>query len=312
MRWRVLAWLASLFSCATPAMAAQAVSGGSNTSRDQVLVLGRLSDDPRHDYEGLKPLLDYVVARMGDVGIVEGRILMARDTPQMAGYLRRQRVDWVTDTAATAVEYRRRGVAEAVLAAHRGGVAGYRSVVFTWRGSGIASMADLKGRSIAFQNRTSTSGFVLPAAGLLRSGLELEVLLSPSDQPHPDNVGYVFADKVDNLAVWVQKHIVGAGAFSNLDWEGLERLPSGFRDQLQILHEGDQVPRGLELVARGLAPHVKARLVQVLLEAGNDPQAREPLHHYFGVTRFVPIDATMRRDLDRIEADVELVRQRLE
>ena len=92
--------------------AAQAVSVGSNLSRDQVLVLGRLSDDPGHDYEGLKPLLDYVVARMGDVGIVEGRILMARDASQMAGYLRRRRVDWVTDTAVTAVEYRRRGVAE--------------------------------------------------------------------------------------------------------------------------------------------------------------------------------------------------------
>lgn len=312
MRWRVLAWLAALLPCTTPALAAQSVSAGSNTARDQVLVLGRLSDDPRHDYEGLKPLLDYVVARMGDVGIVEGRILMARDAAQMAGYLRRRRVDWVTDTAVTAVEYRRRGVAEAVLAAHRGGVAGYHGVIFTWRGSGINSLADLRGRSIAFQTRSSTTGFVLPAARLLRSGLELEVLLSPSDRPHPDNVGYVFADKADNQAVWVQKHIVGAGAFSNLDWENLSRLPSAFRDQMRILYEGDEAPRGLELVARGLAPHVKARLVQVLLEAADDPEARDPLHRYFGVSRFVPIDAAMQRDLDRIEADVELVRQRLE
>ena len=56
---------------------------------DRVLVLGRISDDPKAHYEQLKPLLDYVVPRMADVGIREGRILMARDAQQMASYLRR-------------------------------------------------------------------------------------------------------------------------------------------------------------------------------------------------------------------------------
>ena len=66
-----------------------------------VLVLGRISDDPKAHYEQLKPLLDYVVPRMADVGIREGRILMARDAQQMNSYLRRGRVDWVTETAGT-------------------------------------------------------------------------------------------------------------------------------------------------------------------------------------------------------------------
>jgi len=63
-----------------------------------VLVLGRLSDDPKSHYEQLKPLLDYVIPRMRDVGIVEGRILMAKDMQQMASYLRRGRGDWGTET----------------------------------------------------------------------------------------------------------------------------------------------------------------------------------------------------------------------
>lgn len=49
-----------------------------------VLVLGRISDDPKSHYDQLKPLLDYVVPRMRDVGIVEGRILMAKDAQQMS------------------------------------------------------------------------------------------------------------------------------------------------------------------------------------------------------------------------------------
>ena len=68
-----------------------------------VLVLGRLSDDPKSHYEQLKPLLDYVVPRLRDVGIVEGRILMAKDVQQMSSYLRRGRVDWVTETSGAIV-----------------------------------------------------------------------------------------------------------------------------------------------------------------------------------------------------------------
>ena len=38
------------------------------------LVLGRVSDDPKAHYERLRPLLDYVVAHMADLGIREGRL----------------------------------------------------------------------------------------------------------------------------------------------------------------------------------------------------------------------------------------------
>ncbi len=280
--------------------------------REQTLVLSRLSDDPQRDIQGLRPLLDYVVARMGDVGIVEGRILMARNAAQMIGFLRHHRVDWVTETAATAAEFRHRTNAEVVLVADRGGQANYHSVLFTWRGSGIATVADLNGRSIAFQNPTSTSGFVLPTAHMLRAGLELEMLLSPFDKPDVQHVGYTFADTEANIVIWVQKRIVDAGAFSDLDWNALDHMPAGFRDGLVIIDQTAPAPRGLELVAAGLNPKIKARLVQVLRDAGDDPQAREALRSYFGVTHFTPLDAALRRELDRIQDDTELVRRELE
>ena len=75
-----------------------------------ILVLGRISDDPKTHYEQLKPLLDYVVPRMAAVGIREGRVLMARDAQQITSYLRRGQVDWVTETAGTAMLMQLRGV----------------------------------------------------------------------------------------------------------------------------------------------------------------------------------------------------------
>ena len=95
--WFSLA-LAEIGAALLSSVIAPAGAGGDG----RVLVLGRISDDPKAHYEQLKPLLDYVVPRMREVGITEGRILMARDAQLMSSYLRRDRVDWVTETASTA------------------------------------------------------------------------------------------------------------------------------------------------------------------------------------------------------------------
>ncbi|MCX7555528.1 phosphate/phosphite/phosphonate ABC transporter substrate-binding protein [Xanthomonadaceae bacterium JHOS43] len=284
---------------------------GESASR-QVLVLGRVSDDPKRHAEALQPMLDYVVPRLRQVGIREGRILMARDSLQMQSYLRRQRVDWVSDTAVMAVEYRRRVGAELLLVTERGGGLDYHTVFFTWRGSGITSLQDLKGRGIAFQNPYSTSSYVMPAAEMLRAGLELDVLLSPLDRAAPGRVGYVFARSESNVSTWVQKRLLDAGAFSSLDWERLgKRLPQAQAD-MEIFHETASVSRAIEVIAPDLDPRVREQLRKVLLEADKDPAAHEALGRFFDTRRFVPLDAHTERGLNRLRADLDLVRERLE
>lgn len=278
----------------------------------QILVLGRVSDDPKNHADALQPMLDYVVPRMRSVGIREGRVLMARDATQMQSYLRRHRVDWVSDTAVMAVEYQRRVGADLLLATERGGGLYYHTVFFTWRDSGITSVSDLKGRSIAFQNAYSTSSYVVPAAELLRAGLGLDVLLSPLDRPATGRVGYLFARSEGNVATWVQKRLVDAGAFSNLDWQQMSQLSPRFRDDLHVFHETHDAPRAIELVSPSLDPKVRERLREVLLAAGDDPAASDALKQFFGTRRFVPLDARVKSGLTSLREDLDLVRERME
>src|SRR5690606_18753530 len=129
-------------------------------------------------YEQLKPLLDYVVPRMRDVGIVEGRILMAKDLQQMASYLRRGRGGWVTETSGTAMALRQRSGAEPLLLTERNGVARYHSVFFVRRDSPVNTLEDLKGRTLAMQSAWSTSSYLVPAMELLARGIRPEILLT--------------------------------------------------------------------------------------------------------------------------------------
>lgn len=281
-------------------------------SGQEVLVLGRISDDPKQHYEAMRPLLDYVVPRMRNVGIREGRILMARDAQQMLSYLRRHRVDWLTETPAMAVAWRERAGAQILLSTERGGGRSYHTVFFVRRDSGIASIRELAGRSIAFQNPYSTSSYVAPAAALLEAGLSLDLLLSPMDRPQPNSVGYVFARSEANISTWVHKRLVDVGAFANLDWNDLSRLPQSFRDDLVVIHETEPFPRAVEVVRPGMDARIQARLREVLLAAAEDSEAREPLLRFFGTNRFVPLDAESEAALMRLSTAVHRVRERLE
>ena len=293
--FRRLLWgvLLAVVAIAVPAQA---------TEPRNVLVLGRISDDPKTHYEQLKPLLDYVVARMGDVGITEGRVLMARDIPQMQSYLRRGRVDWVTETASGATLLEARAGAVPLLLTERHGVSRYHTVYFARRDSGIASMEDLRGRSIVFQNRQSTSAYFVPAAELLARGMHLEILLSPRDEPEPGSVGYLFARSELNLSSWVHKRLVDAGALSNLDWDSDRHVPTSFKRDFVVFRETTPFPRAMEVVRGDLDARVSARLREVLIEASADPAARDALRGFFRTTAFLPIDAATRAELDVLRA----------
>src|SRR3546814_21063287 len=114
----------------------------SDLDDDNVLVLGRISDNPKAHYEQLKPLLDYVVPRMRDVGIPEGPILMARDAQQMASYLRRGRVDCVTAPAGTAMPPQQQTGPVHILITQRHGLHRYPPVYFAPRYSKHGSTQD--------------------------------------------------------------------------------------------------------------------------------------------------------------------------
>lgn len=277
-----------------------------------VLVLGRISDDPKAHYEQLKPLLDYVVPRMADVGIREGRVLMARDVQQMASYLRRGRVDWVTETAGTGLLLEQRAKARIFLLTERDGVSQYNTVFFARRDGQVATLEGLLGHSIAFQSPASTSAYFLPAAELVGRGMPLDILLSPMERPDAESVGYLFARSELNISTWVHKRLVDVGVMSNMDWNNPERVPASYRRDLKIIYQSPPYPRALEMVRGDLDGRVEARLREVLLQAANDPDARDALLQFFKTTRFLPVDNTSRQALDRIREGVLRVHAEVE
>ena len=277
-----------------------------------VLVLGAVSDDPAADYGRLKPLLDYTVARLAGAGIREGRILMARDARQMASYLRRGRVDWVTGSAATGMRLQMLAGAQPLLVGERNGASRSRTLVFVRRDASVRRLDDLRGRSIAFADGSSTGAYYIPALQLLEHRLPLQLLASPLDRPGAGAVGYVFARSQANIAAWVHRGLVDAGTASDVDWDNPQAMPPALRAGFVVIDRSQEYPRALEVVRGDLAPALRERLRAVLLEAAADPDAREALLEYAGTTRFLPVDADAAAGLRHIGEGVARVRAEVE
>lgn len=281
-------------------------------AQSDVLVLGRVSDNPAAHYDRLKPLLDYMVERMGDLGIREGRVLMAPDAAAMASYLRQGQVDWVTETAGAALGLIERGGAEPLALSWRGGEQRYYSVFVTRRDSGIDSLDDLAGHTIGFQHPNSTSAYLVPAGELLQRELSLAGLLSPLDEPPPNRIGYAFTGDEANSVAWVHQRLVDIAAISNQDFEDLVRPVPDYRQDLHIIGRSLDYPRALELVRSDLPEPIRQRLLQLLLEAGEEQAAGAALANFFRTDRFTPFTPEVARQLDALGPMVARVRRELQ
>lgn len=279
---------------------------------ETVLTLGRISDDPKNHYVQLKPLLDYIVPRMKEVGISEGRILMARDLRQMANHLRHQRVDWVTETPGMAIHLEASTGATPLVLTERSGVREYRSFIIVRRDSGIRMIGDLVGHSIAFEHVASTSAYLVPAMELIARGLVLQPMTALGDAPTAGATGYLFARSEANIAIWVDKGLIASGAISNLGWDNNRLVPDAVRSRLAVIHESEPLPRALELVRKGINPRISERLRQLLLDAAADPDAAPALRSFFNTTAFLPIDAQVEQRLQSLRAGMARVRAEVE
>ncbi len=283
-----------------------------NGSEGRTLVIGKVSSNPKKHYRYLKPMADYMVERMGDLGYTDSDVLMAKDFKQLARYMRQGKVDWVTESPFPSARLHRDAGAEYIARKWKKGVAEYHTVLFARKDSGISSIEDLKGKVIAFQDRDSSTACYLPAGMILDKGIEMVEMGSPRDQPGPDQVGYIFADEEINQSTWVQKGIVAAGAFSSTDWTEDDRNPPAFREELAVFDRSDSIPRAVELVRSDLPVEVKDRLTEILMVIHNDETAKGILHSYQKANKFDRMDDQIRAELEYIERLIDLVDDNLD
>ena len=254
--------------------------------RKSTLVIGKVTQNPRKHHPRLKYIADYAVSQMKDLGITQADVLFAKNNQEMVDYLNQGKIDWITETLYSALMFCQEAEAEILARRWKGGVRDYHTVIFTRNDSTINSIKDLKGKKITFEDPGSTSSYFVPISELTKNGFELIELKGPRSKSPEKKVGYVYSGSDLNTTTWVYKGLTDAGAISNLNWENPEDCPHAFKKNLKIIHRSKPYPRALELIRKNITPEIKQRLKEVLLNARNDPRAKDALRAYDKTTDF--------------------------
>lgn len=249
----------------------------------RVLVVGSVGDNAPEEIEEFLPLVRLLAARLAAQGVTAGQVRVARDEREMGGYLKRAQVDLYIDSPIPVVIAQGIAGGDIPLRRWKDGVAEYRSLVVVPRHSGTNTLADLRGRLLAFEEPFSSSGYLLPQADLQAQGLTLAHKSAVKDPVAVGEVGYVFSGDEENTLVWVMRGRVAAGALGDAQYRHLEPVHGG---RLRVLYRTPPIPRHLVLFRQGLEPALAQSIRAELLRLHEDPQGREVLRHFSNTARF--------------------------
>jgi phosphonate transport system substrate-binding protein len=249
-----------------------------------VLTIGSLSLSPGREHEVVQPFADYLAARLRPVGIGHGRVVVVESMRGMVEELAAGRIDLYIDSPFPVAFVAEHGSGLKVLLRRwKRGAGAYRSLIFARADSGIGTLADLRGRMIAFGEPFSTTGYLLPKTALVAAGLQVASYQDPAAAVPKDRVGYVFSNDAESTVFWVLKGKVSAGA-GNEDY--FAEMAGERIDELRVIARTPSLPRNLVCARRGLDPAVEAAIVDVLLAMAGDEEGRVVLAAYEGTARF--------------------------
>lgn len=281
---------------------AQADATGGNDP-EATITLGDVSDDPIKKIKRYQPFAQYLASQLEEVEIKAGSVKVAPDIETMAQLMADGDVDVYFDSPFPAMMVSDLSGAKPILRRWKKGVGSYHTVIFARADSDVETLEDLKGQIIAFDDRVSTSGYMLPLAYLKEAGLETSELDSITEFPEDDKVGYVFSQNDDSSIQWVLSSRVGAAAIGSADFSN---LPKKTRDQLRILAETESVPRQLVMVSPTLTQQQVIAIKAVLLAADQGKDSQQVLEQFENTAKFDELPGGLEESFARMHELYEL------
>ncbi len=155
----------------------------------------------------------------------------------------------------------------------------YWASIVTYPGSGIKTVAEIKGHSFAFSDPASTSGHLFPAYGLRKAGLD------------PDkDVRAIYAGSHTSSFEALYNHKVDAGELNSEQLESAKQRGHYKDGDLVFLWKSDPIPTDPFAVRGDLPPDLKKRVIEVLqhLDLSTLDPADRKIMVGAGITGLVP------------------------
>jgi len=190
-----------------PALLLVSVAAPAAAAPESLRISAIPDESPTELIRKFRPLTDYLSKEVG----IPVKFIPLVDYAATVEALAAGKVDLVWYGGFTHVQARLRTKNRAIPLVMRRRDLAFRSKFITYKGSGIKSLRDLKGKTLAFGSVSSTSGHLMPRYFLKQAGII----------PERDLKKFSFSGAHDATAKWVEAGKVEAGALNEAVWEKL-------------------------------------------------------------------------------------------
>ncbi|WP_213953690.1 MULTISPECIES: phosphate/phosphite/phosphonate ABC transporter substrate-binding protein [unclassified Variovorax] len=150
----------------------------------------------------------------------------------------------------------------------------YYSQIVAHKDTGIKTIKDLKGKTFAFVDPSSTSGHLFPKAGLIKAGFN----------PDTDFGRVIFSGSHDSSAIAVENKKVDAAAIADRILDAAIAKGLAKREDLVEVWRSDPIPESPTVWRKNLSPDLKSRVQAAFLEVKDIPWSDQGLLNGFHPT----------------------------
>lgn len=246
----------------------------------------RMGFTPVESGATMQQITEPVVAAMSRAIGMKVVTFVAADYVGTVEAMRAQKIDAAMLSPAAMVLARKKAGAKPILMTRYKGKTSYYAVIFTRTDSPVRKLQDLKGRTFAFVDPGSTSGYVIPQLMLQKAGVK-------SDR---DFRGILNAGTHDAVLQAVLHGQAEAGASFQKE-KGVWPLADSLKNpaelkKLRVVAYSDPIPdQGIAVNPR-LDPALQKKVAAFFLGLSATPEGRKMIAKFYQVDAFVPAAET--------------------
>jgi len=250
----------TLLSCTTALLTAHLLGANLVGHAATPLTVGLIpSEDSRAMIANSQAMMDMLETALG----MPVKPFVAADYNGVIEALRSKRLDvaylgpfsYVLGTTVADIE------AFAVAETKKAGRTYYHAQIIARKDNGIQTVADLKGKTFAFVDPSSTSGHLFPKAGLMQTGFD----------PDQDFARVIFSGSHDSSAVAVQNGKVDAVAIADRILDAAIAKGLARREDLIVVWQSAPIPESPTVWRKDLDPELKRRIQTAFMQVKDIP-----------------------------------------
>lgn len=245
--------------------------------------VGTISEEAVAEMRKFLPFAAYLAKELGSQGIDQGKVVIAKNIPQMAAFMKQGKVDLFIDSPFPSLAVGRLSGSRFLLRRWKKGIGEYHTVIFAKQDTNFNQLDDLKGKMIAFEEPFSSSGYMLPKMVLLQRGYKLAPKSDASEPVAAGEIGYLFSRADENTMMWVLMGKVAAGTMDNKNYKEEARASL---NSLKIIDKTFSIPRQIVSYRADLPTKLVDRIKEILMKMDQSEAGKKTLQQFEKTTKF--------------------------